>query len=135
MPTRRISARPSERTSMHYGRTMPRIAPTARSTMPSCQRFSQPKRTSSSAPESCLLDACASCAKVEIARIHQHQTDGMGVKNNIVLQDYRNIVDEEGEYFRRLHLEQPYNLSGSIRSSHVALRNAYRLKVIDGIML
>ena len=42
---------------------------------------------------------CVMCKRSEIARAFINiRADGMGVKNNVVLQDYRNIVGEEGEY-------------------------------------
>ena len=42
---------------------------------------------------------CLMCKRSEIARAFINiRADGMGVKNNVILQDYRNIVGEEGEY-------------------------------------
>ena len=78
---------------------------------------------------------CLMCKRSEIARAFINiRADGMGVKNNVILQDYRNIVGEPGEYC----------LEDCIVSSHCVfqglldpivlhLRNAYRLKVKDGV--
>ena len=68
----------------------------------------------------------------EIARAFINIRAGNGVKNNIVLQDYRNIVDEEGEYC----LEDCILAIRSFRSADpvvLHLRTVYRLKVVDGV--
>lgn len=78
---------------------------------------------------------CLMCKRSEIARAFINiRADGMGVKNNIVLQDYRNIVDEEGEYCLEDCILSSHTIFQSLLDPVVLhLRNAYRLKVVDGV--
>lgn len=78
---------------------------------------------------------CVMCKRSEIARAFINiRADGMGVKNNVVLQDYRNIVGEEGEYCLDDCILSSHNIfQGLLDPVVLHLRNAYRLKVVDGI--
>jgi len=78
---------------------------------------------------------CLMCKRSEIARAFINiRADGMGVKNNIILQDYRNIVDEEGEYcLEDCLLSSPQVFQGLLDPVVLHLRNAYRLKVLKGV--
>jgi len=78
---------------------------------------------------------CLMCKRSEIARAFINiRADGMGVKNNVILQDYRNIVDEEGEYCLEDCLVSSHEIfQGLLDPIVLHLRNAYRLKVKDGV--
>ena len=78
---------------------------------------------------------CLMCKRSEIARAFINiRADGMGVKNNVVLQDYRNIVDEEGEYCLDDCILSSANIfQGLLDPVVLHLKNAYRLKVKDGV--
>lgn len=78
---------------------------------------------------------CLMCKRSEIARAFINiRADGMGVKNNVVLQDYRNIVDEEGEYCLEDCILSSSNIfQGLLDPVVLHLKNAYRLKVVDGV--
>jgi len=78
---------------------------------------------------------CLMCKRSEIARAFINiRADGMGVKNNVILQDYRNIVDEEGEYcLSDCLLSSPQVFQGLLDPIVLHVRNAYRLKVEDGV--
>jgi hypothetical protein len=78
---------------------------------------------------------CLMCKRSEIARAFINiRADGMGVKNNVILQDYRNIVDEEGEYcLSDCLLSSPQVFQGLLDPIVLHVRNAYRLKVENGV--
>jgi len=78
---------------------------------------------------------CLMCKRSEIARAFINiRADGMGVKNNVILQDYRNIVDEEGEYCLGDCIVSSHQIfQGLLDPIVLHLRNAYRLKVKDGV--
>lgn len=78
---------------------------------------------------------CLMCKRSEIARAFINiRADGMGVKNNVILQDYRNIVGEEGEYcLEDCLLSSPNVFQGLLDPIVLHLRNAYRFKVINGV--
>lgn len=78
---------------------------------------------------------CLMCKRSEIARAFINiRADGMGVKNNVVLQDYRNIVGEEGEYCLEDCILSSHSIfQGLLDPVVLHLRNAYRLKVVDGV--
>ncbi len=78
---------------------------------------------------------CLMCKRSEIARAFINiRADGMGVKNNVILQDYRNIVGEEGEYcLSDCLLSSPQVFQGLLDPIVLHVRNAYRLKVEDGV--
>lgn len=78
---------------------------------------------------------CLMCKRSEIARAFINiRADGMGVKNNVILQDYRNIVGEEGEYCLEDCLLSSHTIfQGLLDPVVLHLRNAYRLKIIDGV--
>lgn len=78
---------------------------------------------------------CLMCKRSEIARAFINiRADGMGVKNNVVLQDYRNIVGEEGEYCLEDCILSSHTIfQGLLDPVVLHLRNAYRLKLVDGV--
>jgi len=78
---------------------------------------------------------CLMCKRSEIARAFINiRADGMGVKNNVILQDYRNIVGEEGEYcLEDCLLSSPSVFQGLLDPVVLHLRNAYRLKIVNGV--
>jgi hypothetical protein len=78
---------------------------------------------------------CLMCKRSEIARAFINiRADGMGVKNNVILQDYRNIVDDEGEYcLSDCLLSSPQVFQGLLDPVVLHVRNAYRLKVENGV--
>ena len=89
-------------------------------------------RTGKLPSEGCL---CLMCKRSEIARAFINiRADGMGVKNNVILQDYRNIVDVEGEYcLDDCLLSSQTVFQGLLDPVVLHLRNAYRLKVVNGV--
>jgi len=78
---------------------------------------------------------CLMCKRSEIARAFINiRADGMGVKNNVILQDYRNIIDEEGEYCLEDCLLSSHSIfQGLLDPVVLHLRNAYRLRVTNGV--
>lgn len=78
---------------------------------------------------------CLMCKRSEIARAFINiRADGMGVKNNVMLQDYRNIVGEEGEYcMEDCILSSPTIFQGILEPVVLHLRNAYRLRIQKGV--
>jgi hypothetical protein len=78
---------------------------------------------------------CLLCKRSEIARAFINiRADGMGVKNNVILQDYRNIVGETGEYcLEDCIVSSERIFQGLLDPIVLHLRNAYRLKVKDGV--
>ena len=78
---------------------------------------------------------CLMCKRSEIARAFINiRADGMGVKNNVILQDYRNIVEKEGEYCLDDCIVSSHQIfQGLLDPVVLHLRNAYRLNVKDGV--
>jgi len=78
---------------------------------------------------------CLMCKRSEIARAFINiRADGMGVKNNVILQDYRNIVEAEGEYCLEDCIVSSHHIfQGLLDPIVLHLRNAYRLNVKDGV--
>ena len=78
---------------------------------------------------------CLMCKRSEIARAFINiRADGMGVKSNVMLQDYRNIVGKEGEYcMEDCILSSPTIFQGLLEPIVLHLRNAYRLRINEGI--
>jgi hypothetical protein len=78
---------------------------------------------------------CLLCKRSEIARAFINiRADGMGVKNNVILQDYRNIVGETGEYCLEDCIVGSHRIfQGLLDPIVLHLRNAYRLKIKDGV--
>jgi len=78
---------------------------------------------------------CLMCKRSEIARAFINiRADGMGVKNNVILQDYRNIVGETGEYCLEDCIVSSNRIfQGLLDPIVLHLRNAYRLKVKGGV--
>lgn len=90
------------------------------------------KRTSKLPTEGRL---CLMCKRSEIARAFINiRADGMGVKNNVILQDYRNIIGEEGEYcMEDCLLSSPTVFQGILDPVVLHLKNSYRLKIQNGV--
>ena len=90
------------------------------------------KRTGKLPPEGRL---CLMCKRAEIARAFINvRADGMGVKSDVVLQDYRNVVGVEGEYcLEDCILSSPTIYQGILDPIVLHLRNAYRLRVENGV--
>ena len=78
---------------------------------------------------------CLMCKRAEIARAFINvRADGMGVKSDVVLQDYRNVVGVEGEYcLEDCILSSPTIYQGILDPVVLHLRNAYRLRVENGV--
>ena len=78
---------------------------------------------------------CLMCKRSEIARAFVNiRADGMGVKNNVILQDYRNIVGQDGEYcMDDCILSSPTTFQGLLDPVVLHLKNAYRLKIENGV--
>lgn len=78
---------------------------------------------------------CLMCKRSEIARAFINiRADGMGVKNNVILQDYRNIVGEEGEYcMEDCLLSSPTVFQGLLDPVVLHMKNSYRLKIQNGV--
>lgn len=78
---------------------------------------------------------CLMCKRSEIARAFINiRADGMGVKKNVTLQDYRNIVGESGEYcIEDCILSSPAVFQGLLDPIVMHYRNAYRLQIDNGV--
>jgi len=78
---------------------------------------------------------CLMCKRSEIARAFINiRADGMGIKSNVMLQDYRNIVGQEGEYcMEDCILSSPSVFQGILEPIVLHLRNAYRIRINEGI--
>lgn len=78
---------------------------------------------------------CLMCKRSEIARAFINiRADGMGVKNNVILQDYRNMVDVEGEYcLDDCILTSPTIYQGILDPVVLHVKTAYRLRVQNGV--
>tara|TARA_E500000331_G_scaffold280358_1_gene273585 strand:- start:86 stop:1021 length:936 start_codon:yes stop_codon:yes gene_type:complete len=78
---------------------------------------------------------CILCKRAEIARAFINiRADGMGVKQNMILQDYRNIVNIPGEY--RLDdciLSSATIFQGLLDPVVLHIKSAYRVKTINGV--
>jgi hypothetical protein len=78
---------------------------------------------------------CLLCKRAEIARAFINiRADGMGVKNNMILQDYRNIVNIPGEY--RLEdciLSSASIFQGLLDPVVLHIKSGYRVKTINGV--
>jgi len=78
---------------------------------------------------------CLMCKRSEIARAFINiRADGMGVKNNVILQDYRNMVDVDGEYcLEDCILTSPTIYQGILDPVVLHVKTAYRLRVQNGV--
>ena len=78
---------------------------------------------------------CLMCKRTEIARAFINiRADGQGVKENVVLQDYRNIVGLPGEYcVEDCILSSPTTYQGLLDPIVLHMKNAYRLETKNGI--
>lgn len=78
---------------------------------------------------------CLCCKRAEIARAFINiRADGMGVKNNMILQDYRNITGVPGEY--RLEdciLSSASIFQGLLDPVVLHIKSGYRVKTINGV--
>lgn len=78
---------------------------------------------------------CILCKRAEIARAFINiRADGMGVKNNMILQDYRNLVNIPGEY--RLEdciLSSSTIFQGLLDPVVLHIKSGYRIKTIQGV--
>ncbi len=78
---------------------------------------------------------CILCKRAEIARAFINiRADGMGVRNNMILQDYRNLVNIPGEY--RLDdciLSSSTIFQGLLDPVVLHIKSGYRVKVINGL--
>jgi len=78
---------------------------------------------------------CILCKRAEIARAFINiRADGMGVRNNMILQDYRNMVNIPGEY--RLEdciLSSSAIFQGLLDPVVLHIKSGYRVKVINGL--
>ena len=78
---------------------------------------------------------CLMCKRTEIARAFINvRADGQGVKETVVLQDYRNIVGIPGEYcVQDCILSSPNIYQGLLDPVVLHMKNAYRLQVKNGV--
>ena len=78
---------------------------------------------------------CILCKRAEIARAFINiRADGMGVKQNVILQDYRNLVNIPGEY--RLEdciLSSASIYQGLLDPVILHIKSGYRVKTINGV--
>ena len=78
---------------------------------------------------------CILCKRAEIARAFINiRADGMGVKNNMILQDYRNLVNIPCEY--RLEdciLSSSTIFQGLLDPVVLHIKSGYRVKTIRGV--
>ena len=78
---------------------------------------------------------CLMCRRKELARAFINiRADGMSMKLDSTLQDYRNIVDVKGEYcLKDCILSSRHTFEGLLDPVVLHIRSAYRLKEIDGV--
>ena len=78
---------------------------------------------------------CILCKRAEIARAYINiRADGMGVKNNMILQDYRNITGVPGEYILDdCILSSASIFQGLLDPVVLHIKSGYRVKTINGI--
>lgn len=78
---------------------------------------------------------CLMCRRAEIARaLINIKADGMGVKEDYVIQDFRNIVGVEGEYDLDDCIMSSSNMyQGLLDPVVLHMKNAYRLKIRENV--
>ena len=78
---------------------------------------------------------CILCKRAEIARAFINiRADGMGVKENIILQDYRNLVNISGEYMLEdCILSSPNIFQGLLDPVVLHVKSAYRVEKKNGV--
>ena len=78
---------------------------------------------------------CLMCKRTEVARAFINiRADGKGVKETVVLQDYRNIVGLPGEYcVEDCILSSPTCYQGLLDPIVLHMKNAYRLETRNGV--
>ena len=78
---------------------------------------------------------CLMCKRAEIARAYINtRANGMGMRDDSILQDYRNLVDVEGEYnLKDCILSSRHIYEGLIDPIVLHIRSAYRLIEKNGV--
>jgi len=78
---------------------------------------------------------CILCKRAEIARAFINiRADGMGVKNCMILQDYRNLVNIPGEYkLEDCILSSSHIFQGLLDPVVLHIKSGYHVKVKEGI--
>lgn len=78
---------------------------------------------------------CLMCKRKETARAFINiRADGMGMREDSILQDWRNLVDVEGEYcLKDCIISSRHTYEGLIDPIVLHIRSAYRLVEKDGI--
>ena len=78
---------------------------------------------------------CILCKRAEIARAFINiRADGMGVKNNMILQDFRNIVNIAGEYcLEDCILSSSTIFQGLLDPVVLHIKSGYRVKTVNGV--
>ena len=78
---------------------------------------------------------CILCKRAEIARAFINvRADGMGVKNNMILQDYRNLVNIPGEYRLEDCILSSANIfQGLLDPVVLHVKTGYRIQVQEGV--
>lgn len=78
---------------------------------------------------------CILCKRAEIARAFINiRADGMGVKNNMILQDYRNLVNVPGEYrLKDCILSSSTIFQGLLDPVVLHIKSGYRVKTVGGV--
>lgn len=78
---------------------------------------------------------CLMCRRKEVARAYINvRADGVGVKQDVLLQDYRNLVNVEGEYMLKDCIVSSSNVyQGLLDPVVMHTRTSYRIKVVDGV--
>jgi hypothetical protein len=78
---------------------------------------------------------CILCKRAEIARAFINiRADGMGVKDNVILQDYRNLVNIPGEYcLEDCILSSSTIFQGLLDPVVLHVKSAYRIQILQGV--
>ena len=78
---------------------------------------------------------CILCKRAEIARAFINiRADGMGVKDNVILQDYRNLVNIAGEYsLEDCILSSSVIFQGLLDPVVLHVKSAYRIQILQGV--
>lgn len=78
---------------------------------------------------------CLMCKRKEIARAFVNvRADCMSMRKDSILQDYRNIVEVEGEYcLKDCLLSRRHTYEGIVMPIVMHIQTAYELKIINGV--
>ena len=78
---------------------------------------------------------CILCKRAEIARAFINiRADGMGVKDNVILQDYRNLVNIPGEYcLEDCILSSSHIFQGLLDPIILHVKSGYRIQILGGV--